>query len=150
MTLREDSTITVDCDVFLRSSEPFPFMIPNPLARSEHRTALSLTTHPSGAVVASVRAGDGVWRYWAGDRCVDSGVRIAYDVWSHIQMALDTRTGSCKIVVQPVGELPTPLGAGHWGEGVGVGDALRFSIAPSGPAGQFSCYDNIVIARGQR
>ena len=150
MAIREDSTITADCDVFLRSSQTFPFMIPNPLARSDHQTTLSLVHQPRGALVASVQAGEGTWRYWAGDRYVDSGVKIAYDVWSRIQMAVDTRTGACKVVVQPVGELPTAVGSGRWSEGIGVGDPFCFSISPSGAAGHISCYDNIVIANRRR
>ncbi|NUQ65195.1 MAG: hypothetical protein HUU20_22240, partial [Pirellulales bacterium] len=148
--VREDSILTVDCDVFIRSSQPFPFMIPNPSVRSDHRTTLSLCKQDSAEAVAALQAGDGTWRYQDGDRHVDSRVPIAYDVWNHVQMALDMRTGVCAFVVQPVGELPTPLGRGHWSGGRRAGEAVRFSIAPSGTPGHISCYDNVVItcARG--
>jgi hypothetical protein len=140
------SIITVDLDLFLRSDSSFPYMIPNPLTKSSNRTTLSLGDDAGSPPLASVRAGEGVWQIWSGNRYVDSGVRIAYDVWNHLQLALDCKAGTCKVVVQPVGEMPTPVGTGEIGKSATNSEGLSFKISPSNNQGHLSLYDNVMVA----
>jgi len=124
-------------------------MIPNPLTKSDHRTALTLRAASSGIPVASVHAADGFWHFWDGSRYVDTRVRIAYDVWNHVQVALNPATRSYSLVVQPVGEVPTLASKARWGDGATIGDELVFAICPSDTPNHITCYDNVRIVRGR-
>jgi hypothetical protein len=145
MSLSSAKSITVDLDVFIGSESGFPYMIPNPLTKSRHRTAISLQ-QSSGAHVAGTQAGDGTWQIWDSDRYKDSGIRIAYDVWNHLQMALDVKSGTYKLVLQPVGELPGPAARGRLGNVPDKASPLSFIIAPSKSGSQTSLYDNLLVA----
>jgi hypothetical protein len=146
--LEADMTITVDFDVYVRSSSSFPYILPDPTTKSDHRATIGLQKGPN-AYVAAVFAGDGTWQYFDGDKFVDSKVHIAYDVWNHVQMAIDTSSGRYKVVVQPIGELPTFLGAATWGSKARKKDKVYLCIRPSQSEMGFSCYDNVLIACGQ-
>ena len=143
LRLGADPIVTVDLDVFIRSSSTFPYMIPDPLTKSPHRTTVGLESALTGGPVATLRAGDGTWECWDGEEYSDSGVRIAYDVWNHLQLAVDSSTGTYQVVAQPVGELPTLVGGGRLGQGA-EGDVV-FAIRPSDSDGHVTCYDNLLI-----
>ena len=46
-------------------------------------------------------------------------------------MALDTAAKSYKIVVQPVGEVPTLMGNARWGNDTKINDTVFFRVHPS-------------------
>ncbi|MHB9071411.1 MAG: family 10 glycosylhydrolase [Sedimentisphaerales bacterium] len=148
LSLDADTAIMVDFDVYIRSNSSFPYLIPDPTTTSDHRTTIGLQKD-SNTPVAAVFASDGTWQYYDGDKFVDSKIRIAYDVWNHVQMAIDASTGLYKIVVQPIGELPTPLGTAKCGGNTNKKDKIYLSISPSKSEKGFSCYDNVFIAYGQ-
>ena len=147
LSLDTGMTITVDCDVYVRSNSSFPNLIPNPTTKSDHRATISLEKGPA-QYAAAISAGDGTWRYYEEGKFVDSGVPIAYDVWNHVQMALDTSSDTYKIVVQPLGELPVPVGKAKCGSAAGK-DKVYLRISPSKAVKGFSCYDNIEIRYGE-
>ena len=149
LKLDADNIVTLDFDIFIRSNKDYPYIIPDPTTRSNHRTAICLEK-ASDSKVIGIYAGDGTWQYWNGDKYVDSGIGIAYDVWNHVQLALDTSAGSYSIVVQPVGEMPTFAAKGNWAKDTKVGDEVYLRISPSNTAEHISCYDNIAIAYGQK
>ena len=135
--------MTIDVDVFIRSDNRYPNMLPNPLTKSRHQTALGLTATDPTQPVLGVYAGGGTWQYWDRDKYVNSNTKIAYDVWNHLQMAFDTATGTYQVVVQPVGEVPTRVVKGV--RAVATKD-VRFVISPSNSADHTSLYDNLLIA----
>ncbi len=149
LSFGDDMTVTVDFDIYIRSNSDFPYMIPNPTTKSDHRTTIGLQKDPN-MLVSAVFAGDGTWQYYDGDKFVDSKIRIAYDVWNHVQMAIDTSSGLYKVVVQPIGELPTLLGTAQWGGNANKKDNVYMSISPSKSENGFSCYDNVSIAYGHK
>jgi len=140
-----DGMITVDLDVFVRSDRNFPYIIPNPKTRSKHSVALSLDGAASGQPLAAVDSADGTWQLWDGQRFVDSGKLVTYDVWNHLQIAVNPRTKTYRFVVQPVGELPTVIGDSAVSASVGAEEKLKLSVKPSATAGHISCYDNILV-----
>lgn len=144
------STITIDCDLFLRSSSPFPSMIPDPAATSRHHVTLNLRDNQSGAILASIHAGNGTWRFWTRDHDTDSGVPIAYDVWNHVQIALDTSNGTYRLVIQPLGQLPVVAGDGRSSAQTHPAARAVFSMTTSATDGHMSCYDNVLITRARR
>jgi len=146
LRLAPSKITTVDFDVFIRSEKDFAYIVSNPLTKSPSRTAIGLKTKadPGGQWV-SLRAGAGKWQYWDGDQYVESKTGIAYDVWNHVQLAIDPLSGTYQIVVQPVGEMPILVGQGKLGQRILSHDELIFSIAPSDNPGHITCYDNIVL-----
>jgi hypothetical protein len=148
LILVPNTLITLDFDIFVRSDDSFPYILPNPATKSDHRTTVSLETEPDRPL-AAITAGNGTWQYYDGDKYVDSKIHIAYDVWNHVQMAIDTSNGLYKVVVQPIGELPTPLGTAKWGKNGHKKDKVYLRVSPSKSEKGFSCYDNISIAYGQ-
>mgnify|MGYP003640105730 CR=1 FL=1 len=143
--LDDGGTMTLDFDLFIRSDKSYPYIIPDPKTTSEHQTTVSLDEAGSAAHVLGVRAGNGVWSYWDRDHYVDSNVRVTYDVWNHVQLALDRSDGSYRVVVQPVGELPTVVAEATSGLAGNTDNGVGFRIRPSDTAKHTSCYDNIAI-----
>jgi len=146
IVLNESKIVTADLDLFIRSDSSFAHIIPSPLTKSKHQVTIGFKGSSAESQVASVRAGDGTWQYWDGAKFVDSKVRIAYDVWNHLQLALDRATNSYQAVVQPVGEVPILIGKGKLGLDGGANSEVVFSLSPSASQDHLSCYDNLVIA----
>ena len=141
------STITVDLDFFIRSDKDFPYMIPDPTTRSPHSFVLNLEGNVPDKPFAAVDTTSGTWRLWDGQKFVDTGKLVTYDVWNHLQLAINPREKSYVLVVQPVGELPTLIGRATCGESVKGNEPLKLKIKPSATTGHVSCYDNILVAR---
>ena len=137
--------LTMDLDVFIRSDQSFPYIIPNPKTRSKHCVTLSLDGSNSEQPLAAVDSAEGTWRLWDGHRYVDSGKLVTYDVWNHLQIAVNQRTQTYRFIAQPVGELPTVIREAKVGASVGAKEKLRLSIKPSATDGHVSCYDNILL-----
>jgi len=144
LDLSGTATVTVDLDVFIRSDSAYPNIMPNPLTKSRHQTAISLKAAGQDTPLIGARAAAGAWQYWDKNTYVDSEVKIAYDVWNHLQMALDTATGMYQVVVQPVGEMPILAAKGTWAGKPAA--EVHFVISPSHTEGHSSLYDNILIA----
>jgi hypothetical protein len=146
--LADARRITLDLDVFVRSDKDFPYMLPDPTTRSPHHTVISL--HPAGAApdspAAAASTAGGTWHLWDGGRFTDTGKPVTYDVWNHVQIAVDVEAKRYALVVQPVGELPTRAGEAPWGQPLGSErNPLTWKIAPSATENHLSAYDNIVV-----
>ena len=137
--------MTVDLDVFIRSDKDFPYMIPNLTTRSLHHVTLGLEGALPDHPFAQVKAFDGTWRIWSMGQFVDTGKAVNYDVWNHVQLAVDLQAKTYQLIVQPVGEMPTVIGEGKCGTSVSTGEKLTLTINPSKTPGHISCYDNIEV-----
>jgi len=135
--------VTLDLDVFLRSDKDYPYILPDPTTRSAHSTVIGIES--AAGMLAGIDTAQSTWRLWDGNKFVDSGKPVTYDVWVHLQIAVDPQAGTCKLVVQPLGELPTPIAQGTCGK-LKADEPLKLTIKPSATKGHISCYDNIVIA----
>jgi hypothetical protein len=82
-----------------------------------------------------------------------SAMPVALDCWNHVQLIADSSNRTYKVVVQPVGELPTLLASGQIPP---VSSRLRFVIKTSNSDDvyqikqgsnialvNFSCIDNV-------
>ena len=138
--------ITVDLDVFLRSEKNFPYILPDPTTRSKHSAQIGLFADNAAEPFAAVDSSNHSWRIWDGTQYVDTGVVVTYDVWNHVQLAIDLETRTCTLVVQPVGELPTLVGTATLGGATRQGETLVFKILPSNSAEHLSAYDNLIVA----
>ena len=119
------------------------FATPRHRTRSgrHHVGANDAQSHRGGPSAVSV------WDYWDADHYQDSGVKIAYDVWNHVQMALDEASGTYQVVVQPVGEMPTLVTSrARAGGKAAIGREAEFVIRPSATPGHSSLYDNVLVA----
>ncbi len=145
-----NSYITVDLDVYVRSDKDYPYLMPDPTTTSNHRAMMGLRRKGTTDYAAAVLASQGTWWFWDGSRFTDSKVRVAYDVWNHIQIAIDAPTGAYGIVVQPVGEMPTLLGTAKLGEAIVINTDLEFFIETSETEHHLSLYDNVLVTAGAR
>ena len=87
----------------------------------------------------------GTWRLWDGSKFVDTNKGIHYDVWNHLQIAIDSKANTYRLIVQPVGELPTVIGQAACGDSVRIDEKLKLTIKPSATPDHVSCYDNIAV-----
>jgi len=138
-------SINVDLDLFIRSSKDFPYILPDPTTRSHHSVVISVEGGQSKHPLAAIDSSGGTWRLWDGQQFGDSGKVVTYDVWNHLQLAIDTKTKQYRFIVQPVGEMPTVVGESTCDSGVNNDESLRLNIKPSATAGHISCYDNIEV-----
>lgn len=145
-----NSFITVDLDTYIRSDKDYPYIMPDPTATSAHHTIVGLRRKGSDDYAAVALASRGSWWLWDGARFIDTKVRVAYDVWAHVQLAVDAPTGTYRLVVQPVGEMPTLVGTAQLGESVVVNSDLEFFIETSESENHLSLYDNILVTAGPR
>lgn len=138
--------ITIDLDVFIRSDKDFPYILPDPATRSAHATTVGIHSAGAKTPLAAASADGGTWKLWDGDRFIDTGKPVTYDVWNHLQIAVDVEARRYTLVVQPVGELPSRIGSAAWSMPRDPGGAkLTWRISPSDTKGHTSCYDNIVV-----
>jgi hypothetical protein len=137
--------ITVDLDLFIRSDKDFPYIIPDPTTRSPHTVTIGIEGAIPDHPVAQVQPIDGTWRIFDGKQFVDTKTSVNYDVWNHLQLHIDTRAKTYRLIVQPIGEMPTVAGQAALGTGAQVGEKLRFVIRPSSTPDHLSCYDNIEV-----
>lgn len=145
-----NSYITVDLDLFVRSDKDYPYVMPDPTTTSNHWSMVGLRRKGTDDAAAVALAARGTWWLWDGTRYVDSGVRVAYDVWNHLQIAVDAPTGAYQLVTQPIGEMPTLVGHAKLGESIVINSDLEFFIQTSDTQNHLSYYDNISVTAGAR
>lgn len=147
--LKGGTRLTLDLDVFVRSGEPLPSIMPNTATKFPHGTCVGWSD-AHGKMVAGIKTGQGTWHLLgANGEWKDTQQRVHYDVWNHLQLVL-TEDGALQVGVQPVGQVPAVVGStapGTWG----VGQDARVSVViePSATEGHVSCYDNVVITSGK-
>jgi hypothetical protein len=138
-------TVTVDFDTYIRSDEGFPYILPNPATKSPHSVVISLEGSSPDKPFAAIDTTGGTWKLWDGQKYVDTGKGINYDVWNHVQLAIDAKAKTYRLIVQPVGSLPTVIGEAACGELPKATDKLALKISPSATKGHISCYDNLLV-----
>jgi hypothetical protein len=149
LTTAADGLITLDLDLFIRSDRNYPFIIPDPETRSSQRVTLGLERIKDGAVLAAAHAGDARWELSdpaAG--FTPSQIGIAYDVWNHLQLAIDPSAGTFRVVAQPLGEVPRLVGSGTLHGEVSASDPLRLFIETQHVGDRVSVFDNVRITTG--
>jgi hypothetical protein len=139
-TLPETGPLTIDLDLFVRSGKSSPILMPDPAPRSPHSVTISVE---AAAPLARVAAVDGTWRLWDGTRFIDTGRPVILDGWGHLQLVIDPRARTFRLVTQPVGEAPQLIATGPLAPA--THGPLRLVIEPSPTPRQVSCFDNIEV-----
>lgn len=111
---------------------------------------IGLRRKGSNDYAAVALASGGTWWLWDGARFVDTKARVTYDVWNHVQIAVDAPTGAYRFVIQPVGEMPTLAGTAKLGEAIVTNSDLEFFIDTSDTPEHVSLYDNVLVTAGSR
>ena len=128
-----NSQISVDMDLYLRPG---------------YQTQAGLRKSAGGNPTAAFLA-NGTWKFWNGGGFTDSGVAIISNLWTHVQIALNTSNRTYQVGVQPVGNSsPSVFGPFAWDAGTQTGDSVFFQIAPQGTSGQIAYFDNLLVASG--
>jgi hypothetical protein len=145
-----DSLIIADLDLFVRSERDYPYILPDPRTTSSHWVSTGFRLKSSGDYGATALASRGTWWLWDGTRFVDTGTRVTYDVWNHLQIAIDTPSRTYRVVAQPIGEMPTLVGTAKLGDSVVFLSDLDFFIQTSDTENHLSLYDNILVTSGAK
>jgi hypothetical protein len=145
-----NSFITIDLDVYVRSDRDYPYIMPDPSTTSNHWAAVGLRSKGSNDYAATALASRGTWWLWDGLRFVDTGARVAYDVWNHVQITVDAPSTSYRVVAQPVGEMPTLVGSARLGEAAVPLSESEFFISTSETENHLSLFDNVHVTAGSR
>ena len=135
LKLDPNQTITVDFDVFVRKG---------------YQVIVGLQKSLAGNVTAAVNP-NGKWKCWNGTQYTTTDVNVVgpdMDLWTHVQMVLNCANKNYKVIVQPSGSMPIPLGTFAWDSGTQQNDQVFFVIKPQGPNGQTTYFDNINITYG--
>lgn len=139
------SAVTVDLDLYVRSDQSFPFILPDPTTKSPHSVVVSLEGGSPDKPLAAVDTAGGTWKLWDGQKFVDTGKGIDYDVWNHLQIAINPKARTYRLIVQPVGSLPAVIGEAAYIDGTRGDQKLALKIKPSATEGHISCYDNLLV-----
>ncbi len=135
LKLDPNQIITVDFDVFIRKG---------------YQAIVGMQKSLTGNVTAAVNP-NGKWKCWNGTQYTTTDVNVVgpdIDLWTHVQMVLYPATKNYKVIVQPSGSMPIPLGTFAWDSGTQQNDQVFFVIKPQGPNGQTTYFDNINITYG--
>jgi hypothetical protein len=147
LSLESSQIITVDWDLFIRSDQSFPYLLPDPSTRSSHNVVMGLEGTTSGDPVAMIDSAKGMWRIWNGAAYSDTDMLVQYDIWNHVQLAINPARRTYRITVQPIGEVPTLMGQGTLSPTFNAHEPLQLVIKPSATEGHISCYDNLKVTR---
>jgi hypothetical protein len=142
--LKVGTRLTLDLDFFLRSGES-PSIMPRTATQFPHSTRIGWTD-PTGKPIASIIAKDGTWHLWESDHWADTKHPVHYDMWNHLQLLLN-EDGTYQAAVQPVGQVPAPIGSARVAE-ANKDATIIVTIEPSATTGHISCYDNVIISSG--
>jgi hypothetical protein len=131
--LAANSQITVDMDLYLQPG---------------YQTQAGLQKSIGGNPTAAFRAGT-TWQFWSGSGFTNTGVGVISNLWTHVQVALNSSNRTYQVGVQPVGNSsPLVFGPFGWDSGTHTGDSVFFQISPQGTSGQLVYFDNILVASG--
>ena len=146
--MSEVNSLTLDLDIFVRSRRGFPYILPDLSVRTTDDVAISLESKSEIPVTWSgVRIIDGTWRIFDGVEYRDTKHPVHYDVWNHLQLSWNRDKSVWRLVVQPLGELPSLAGevtARHMIPGKTRGRLRLHAADPQGP-GHASCFDNLAV-----
>ncbi len=143
--LKTGTRLTLDLDLFVRSGESVPSIMPNTATHHPHGVSIGWKDG-SGRMIAGAMTGNGVWRLWDGSRWIDEATPVHYDVWNHLQLAIDEQ-GVCRATAQPVGQVAAFIGKERLPKTT-PGTDLTLTISTSATPGHISCYDNVLVTSG--
>jgi L-rhamnose isomerase len=101
----------------------------------------------TGNPMAMIDSAKGMWRIWNGAAYVDTDKLVQYDIWNHVQLAIDPARRTYRVTVQPIGEVPKLMGQGPLSPTFSAHEPLQLVIKPSATEGHISCYDNLKVTR---
>ncbi len=144
--------LVANLDLFVRSSAFYVAIMPGSPTKTSHTVHLAITDE-RGAELAALQNENGHWTCTQDGQMKATSVPVALDCWNHVQLVADSSTGTYKVVIQPVGEVPTLLAGGrlpasssalHFGIKTSNSDDLYELKQGSGMARvNFSCIDNV-------
>ena len=142
-----NSVVTFDLDAFVSSNGDYPTIIPDQNLNSENSVKLTIST-ADGSAIATAEAINGEWKLSTGGGEVKSEIRVPYDCWLQVQLAVDFGKRTCSLVQQQIGQVAQALATVPLPEGVGVGGDLAFRIG-LGPSNNCVVIDNVKVAKGE-
>lgn len=101
----DSGQLLVDLDIFVPDKQDGIQMLPYTDRRSGVNAMIEI--RDGERVHFGLKAGENnLWQVYESGDYVNTGIQVAYDTWTHIQMVIDIQNHRSKIIIQPVGSLP--------------------------------------------
>ena len=98
-----------DVDLFLRSEASYVQLVPTAETTSSDEVGFAIKNAATDAVLFELRTRSGTWHCGTDGKLTDTKIPAAFDAWNHLQLSLDSKAGTCQVLLQVIGEAPRIL-----------------------------------------
>ena len=78
-------------------------------ADSTDEVGFAIKDVTTNTLIFELRTRAGTWHYGTSEQLTDTEIPAAFDAWNHLQLTLDSTSGTCEVLTQVIGESPRPL-----------------------------------------
>lgn len=78
-------------------------------ADSTDEVGFAIKDVTTNTLIFELRTRAGTWHYGTSEQLTDTEIPAAFDAWNHLQLTLDSTSGTCEVLLQVIGESPRPL-----------------------------------------
>ncbi len=110
LTTLANDPLVFDIDFFLRSDYSYVQMVPTTETTSSDEVGFAFKNASTDAVIFELRTRSGTWHSGTNGKLTDTKIPAAFDAWNHLQVTLDSTSGTCQVLLQVSGDAPRPLG----------------------------------------
>ncbi len=101
--------LTFDVDLFLRSEASYVQLVPTAETTSSDEVGFAFKNAATDAVLFELRTRTGTWHCGTDGKLTDTKIPAAFDAWNQLQLILDSKAGTCQVLLQVIGESPRLL-----------------------------------------
>lgn len=109
LTTLPNDRLMFDVDLFLRSELSYVQMVPTAETISSDEVGFAIKDVTTNTLIFELRTRAGTWHYGTSEQLTDTEIPAAFDAWNHLQLTLDSTSGTCEVLIQVIGESPRPL-----------------------------------------
>ena len=143
--------LTFDVDLFLRSEASYVQLVPTAETTSTDEVGFALVNAATKVVLFEMRTRSGTWHCGTDGKLIDTKLPAAFDAWNHLQLVLDGRTKTCRVISQTIGEAPRSLFQTDLSPSFAVGVPLTIELISDRkqPRDDGPAFDNLLLGSGR-
>lgn len=135
------SVITFDLDLLIRSTLPYPYIVPGTATETRNHVQLMVESAKGNSVVSA----DGALGFLKPSDKLRTA--LPYDCWMHVQLTVNMATRTCRFAQQQIGQVAQELGTSPLPADFQPGQPLAFRIK-LGASNNCVVFDNVKITVG--
>ncbi len=135
------SVITFDLDLLIRSTLPYPYIVPGTATETRNHVQLMVESAKGNSVVSA----DGALGFLKPSDKLRTA--LPYDCWMHVQLTVNMATRTCRFAQQQIGQVAQELGTSPLPPDFQPGQPLAFRIK-LGASNNCVVFDNVKITVG--